>query len=172
MVNLARGFGGQEIESVLVVNVGAFQPNVVEDGSKSWIGRSIDHFIRYFGPIYEFVAKAHPIIFERGAREHVQTALEILLVLQRRANLPSSRPISLLAWLKQKKMLAFCFTVFSHRDVLGHFDGSIAVGMAGKNDRQCKVSVFAGHDQAHAACLSHAGRSLRLPGNSRTEAGS
>jgi hypothetical protein len=92
--------------------------------------------------------KAHPIVFKRGAPKHVQSAREILLVLQRLANLPPSRSVSMLARLKKKETLAFRFTVFSHRDVLGenHFDGSIAVGMAGKNDAQCRISVFAGHD--------------------------
>src|SRR6266550_2335631 len=65
----------------------------------------------------------------------METAREILFILQRPADLPPSRSICVLAWLKQKQMLSFRVAHMSDRDVLreNHFYGLSAVGMTRKS---------------------------------------
>src|SRR6266446_9130432 len=81
----------------------------------------------------------------------METAREILFILQRPADLPPSRSISVLAWLKQKQMLSFRVAHMSDRDMLrkNHLYGLIAVGMIRKYNPQRWIAVFVRHNQAH-----------------------
>jgi hypothetical protein len=85
--------------------------------------------------------------------------------LQRPADLPPSRSISVLAWLKQKQMLSFRVAHMSDRDVLreNHFYGLIAVGMTRKYNPQRWIAVFVRHNQAHPAGILDGRGSLRAP---------
>src|SRR6266404_2903732 len=95
----------------------------------------------------------------------VETAREILFILQRPADLPPSRSISVLAWLKQKQMLSFRVAHMSDRDVLreNHLYGLIAVGMTRKYNPQRWIAVFVRHNHAHPAGIPDGRGSLRAP---------
>src|SRR5882724_8448719 len=102
----------------------------------------------------------------------METAREILFILQRPADLPPSRSISVLAWLKQKQMLSFRVAHMSDRDMLrkNHLYGLIPVGMTRKDNPQRWLAVFVRHNQAHplafwtagGACVRSAGAKNKL----------
>src|SRR5215510_238368 len=95
----------------------------------------------------------------------METAREVLFILQRPADLPPSRSTCVLAWLKQKQMLSFRVAQMSDRDMLRENDlyGLIAVGMTRKHNPQCWIAVFVRHNQAHPAGILDGRGNLRAP---------
>jgi len=65
-----------------MVNICPFEANIVKAGGEPWIGGRICQFISNLGSILKLVAKAHSIVFKRGHRYHVETALEVHFILQ------------------------------------------------------------------------------------------
>src|SRR5687767_10476254 len=129
------------------MNVRPLQANVVEQRSKPWIDYGPDEIVRQVGLVPEPEMKANAIVFEGCAREHMNGAWKVSLILQRALRPSPPRSLTGLPQLKEVKLIGVGAPTLSYCDVLRKedLDGAIRGRMTGQDNLQCRLSVFLCH---------------------------